>query len=112
MMRRDFLREAMAQAMANAFREVVPDGQRVMRVGANQEMQVVCADGAGVAGVALSANHFFNRICCRFALIVVDPEEGKIQKLVVRRVKFLQLFATRLLLSGFPAEMNGSQWFE
>lgn len=108
----DLMGEAKAQAMADAFCKMVPDCQRVVLVGADQQVKVVCADGARVARVALSMNHFFNRICCRFALIVVDPEEGEIQELFVCRVKLLQLFARGLLLSGFPAEVNGSQWFE
>ena len=111
-MRRDFLREAKAQAMAKTFREVVPDGQGVKLVGADQHVNVIAADGASVAGVALSMNHFVNRVCCHLAFVVVDPEEGEIQELFVCYVKFLELFATGLLLSGFSSQVNGSKGFE
>src|SRR3954471_21770057 len=111
-MRGNFLREAKAQADANALCEMIPHHQRVMLVGADDEVDVVPADGARVAGVSLCAQHLADRFCDRGSLVVVDPEDGEVEQVLMLSVKVFQFTAGGLLEPGFSSMVNGSQGLE
>jgi hypothetical protein len=78
-MGRHFVGEAKAQATSDGFCEVVPDRQGIVLVRADQEVNVIAADGARVTGAGWRANHVVDRLRDRFAFGVVDPDDGEIQ---------------------------------
>lgn len=110
--RTDFVGKAKAQAAADAFREVVPHRQRIVLVGADDQVNVIPADRAGVADATVRADHVADCLCDFFALRIVNPEDREVEQLLVLRVELAQFSARRLLAAGFAPEMNRAQRFK
>jgi hypothetical protein len=76
--RADFIGEAKAQAIADAFGEMVPHRQRIVLVSADDQVNVIRADRARVAGVSLRADEVADRLGGFLTLAIIDPEDGKV----------------------------------
>src|ERR1043165_5249154 len=103
MIRTHLIGEAKAQALADTFCKIVPLLKRFVFVCADHEMEMIAADGAGVARVTLLLNDLCDGASDFLPLGFIDPEDGKVQQFTMLLMKRSQFIPFWLLMVGFAA---------
>jgi len=101
--------QAEAQAVSDAVGEALPHLSRLVAMGANHEVDVIAADGAGVAGVLAISDSLCDRAGELFSDLFVDPDEREVEEIGVLFVEGAEVYGRRLKMLRPASMVNGAE---